>query len=317
MKVLVTGGAGFIGSHVVDALLDKGFEVAVVDDLSTGKQQNVNPKATFYRMDVCDPRLAEVFDKERPQCVNHHAAQANVPRSVADPLHDARVNVLGSLNLIENCRKHGVKKIVYISSGGIMYGEPEYLPCGEEHEVRPLCQYGVSKHTVEHYLFAYRHNYGLDYTALRYGNVYGPRQDPLGEAGVVAIFTGQMLRGQPVTINGSGQQERDFVYIGDIVRANLLALERGGGQIFNIGWGIGTSVNELFRRLKELTGYQREPFYGPPKTGEIFKIYLDSHKAREILGWQPTIDLQSGLAKTVEYFRAVLSAQSGQQEHRS
>jgi len=305
MKILVTGGAGFIGSHVVDVYLEAGHQVAVVDDLSTGRRSNLNPGATFYRLDIRSPELRDVFERERPEVVNHHAAQMDVRRSVADPLFDADVNVRGSLNLLECARQSGVRKFIYISTGGAVYGEPVYLPCDEEHPIAPLCPYGVSKHTVEHYLYLYHQLYGLDYTVLRYPNVYGPRQNPQGEAGVVAIFTAQMLQQARVVINGSGDQERDFVYVSDCARANLLALENGAGRIYNLGRGAGTSVNDIFRFLQSLTGYARQPDYGPPKAGETFRIYLDASRARRELGWQPTVDLEEGLQRTVAYFREV------------
>ncbi|MBI4305746.1 MAG: NAD-dependent epimerase/dehydratase family protein, partial [Chloroflexi bacterium] len=212
MNILVTGGAGFIGSHVVDAALSAGHSVAVVDDMSTGRPENVNHLARLYRIDIRDERaLAEVFAREAPQVVSHHAAQVDLRRSVADPLHDAKLNVLGSLSLLECCRKHGVKKVVYASSGGAIYGEPAYLPCDELHPIKPLSQYGVSKYTVELYLRVYAEAYGLRYSVLRYANVYGPRQVPFGEAGVVAVFAYRMLRGEQVSIFGSGEQQRDFV----------------------------------------------------------------------------------------------------------
>src|SRR4030067_347000 len=226
MKGLVTGGAGFIGSHVVDALISAGYEVVVVDDLSTGNLANLNPAATFYQMDIRSQQLAEVFEKERPAYVDHHAAQMDVRRSIADPLFDAEVNVIGSINLIECCRRYGVKRLIYISTGGAVYGEPEYLPCDEAHPINPICPYGASKHTVEHYLFMYQQNYGLEYNVLRYPNVYGPRQDPHGEAGVVAIFTGQMLDDKQVVINGDGEQPRYFVYVEGCAQANRLAMNR-------------------------------------------------------------------------------------------
>lgn len=303
MKVLVTGGAGFIGSHVVDGLLKEGYQVVVVDNLSSGQERNLNPRATFYRLDICDPALGEVFTKERPDYVNHHAAQIDLRRSVREPLYDAQVNILGSLNLLENSIRFGVKKFIYSSSGGAVYGEPEYLPCDEDHPVKPLAPYGASKHTVEHYLYLYGQNFGLKYTILRYGNVYGPRQDPYGEAGVVAIFTQQMLDGRPVTIYGTGDQERDFVYVGDCVRANLLAMENGDGQIYNLGCGLGISVNRIFASLKGITGYQKEALYGPPKVGETFRIYLAIGRAEKELGWQPQVELEEGLARTVRHFR--------------
>ncbi len=303
MKVLVTGGAGFIGSHVVDAFVAGGHEVVVVDDLSTGRESNLNPRARFYKMDIRDPALAEVFERERPEIVDHHAAQMDVRKSVADPLFDADINVRGTLNLLECARHSGVRKAVYISTGGAVYGEPEYLPCDEDHPINPLCQYGVSKHTVEHYLFVYRELYGLDYIVLRYPNVYGPRQNPRGEAGVVAIFTGQMLAGVPITINGTGEQERDFVYVSDCARANVLAATNSRTGIYNLGCGEGTNVNLIFSELSRIIGYARDPHYGPPKAGETLKIYLDSRRARADLGWLPTVGLSDGLRQTVAYFR--------------
>jgi UDP-glucose 4-epimerase len=306
MKVLVTGGAGFIASHVVDAYVKEGFEVVVVDDLSTGRLSNLNPEVTFYKLDIRSPQLAEVFKKEKPDYINHHAAQMDVRRSVLDPLFDANVNILGSINLIECAKKFKVKRFIYISTGGAVYGEPEYLPCDENHPINPICQYGISKHTVEHYLFLYHLNYGLDYVVIRYPNVYGPRQDPCGEAGVVAIFTRAMLRGEQVTINGDGEQARDFVYVKDCARANVLALKTNNiNTIYNIGCGQGTTVNEIFTLLKEITGYPRDPIYGPAKIGETRRIYLSAGKARQELGWMPIVDLEEGLKQTVEYCQTV------------
>ena len=306
MKVLVTGGAGFIASHVVDAYVKEGFEVVVVDDLSTGRLSNLNPEVTFYKLDIRSPQLAEVFKKEKPDYINHHAAQMDVRRSVLDPLFDANVNILGSINLIECAKKFKVKRFIYISTGGAVFGEPEYLPCDENHPINPICQYGISKHTVEHYLFLYHQNYGLDYVVIRYPNVYGPRQDPCGEAGVVAIFTRAMLRGEQVTINGDGEQARDFVYVKDCARANVLALKTNNiNTIYNIGCGQGTTVNEIFTLLKEITGYPRDPMYGPAKIGETRRIYLSAGKARRELGWIPIVDLEEGLKQTVEYCQTV------------
>ncbi len=305
MRILVTGGAGFIGSHVVDALIERGHEVAVVDDLSTGKREHLNPRAKFYHLDIRDAqRLEEVFAAERPEIVSHQAARANVRESMAKPVLYAEVNVVGSLNLLELSRKYGVERFIYASTGGAVYGEPEYLPADEAHPINPLDPYGASKHFVEHYLYLYGVNYGLNYTALRYPNVYGPRQDPHGEAGVVAIFTGQMLQGGEPVINGSGEQERDFVYVGDIAEANVKAIGESDSQIYNIGWGVGTSINEIFTKLKEIAGYEKEAVHGPPKLGEVFKIYLDASKAEKELGWAPRIGLDEGMRMTVEYFRS-------------
>ena len=303
MKVLVTGGAGFIGSHVVDMYVEHGHEVVVVDDLSTGKREHVNPKARLYPVDIRSAELEEVFAAEKPDVVNHHAARANVRESMVEPLLYADVNVLGSLRLLEQSRKYAVAKFIYISTGGAVYGEPEYLPADESHPIQPLDPYGVSKASFEHYLPLYRANYGMSFTVLRYANVYGPRQDPLGEAGVVAIFTGKMLLGERAVVNGSGEQERDFVYVGDAAQANLLALDQGDGRIYNIGTGVGTSINEIFSRLRAATGYEMHEVHGPPKAGEVFKIYLNVDKAARELGWQPAVGLDEGLRATVEYFR--------------
>lgn len=303
-KILVTGGAGFIGSHVVDLFVAQGYEVVIVDDLSTGRASNLNPAAKFYQVDIRSPQLREVFETEKPDFVSHHAAQMDVRRSVAQPLFDADINILGSINLLEIAKDFQVKRLVYISTGGAVYGEPERLPCDESHPINPICQYGASKHTVEHYLYMYYANYGLKYTVLRYPNVFGPRQDPHGEAGVVAIFTGRMLAGESVTINGDGEQTRDFVYVGDCAQANLLALtidhEPG---IYNLGWGRPTSINEICSVLVEITNYSLPVQYGPAKVGETRHIYLDASKAKKDLGWEPTITLEEGLEKTVEYFK--------------
>jgi UDP-glucose 4-epimerase len=303
-KILVTGGAGFIGSHVVDLFLAQGYEVVIVDDLSTGRASNLNPQAKFYRMDIRSPEIRNVFEVERPDYISHHAAQMDVRRSVAQPLFDADVNILGSINLIECAKEFGVERFVYISTGGAVYGEPERLPCDEAHPINPICQYGASKHTVEHYLYMYHVNYGLKYTVLRYPNVFGPRQDPHGEAGVVAIFTGKMLAGEPVTVNGDGEQTRDFVYVGDCAQANYLAVtvdhEPG---IYNLGWGRPTSINEIFFTLAKVTGYPNPVQYGPAKVGETRHIYLDAAKANRDLGWAPTLTLEEGLEKTVAYFK--------------
>lgn len=310
MKVLVTGGAGFIGSHVVEMYLELGWEVVVVDNLSTGHRENVHPDATFYERDIRDPELIDVFQQERPQVVNHHAAQMSVRISVDDPLLDADVNVRGSVNVLECARKSDVSRVVYISTGGAVYGEPVYLPCDEEHPIRPICPYGVSKHTVEHYLFLYKQIYDLDYAVLRYPNVYGPRQDPHGEAGVVAIFTGQMLSDSEVTINGDGTQERDFVYVKDCARANMMVSSNDvPADIYNLGSGVGTSVNQVFDALSQATGYDRAPAHGPAKLGETYRIYLDPTHAAETFGWRAEVDLPEGMARTVEHFRAAAGSE--------
>lgn len=306
MKIMVTGGAGFIGSHVVDIFLANGYEVVVIDDLSTGRLSNLNPAATFYQVDIRSPELEEIFKEEKPDFIDHHAAQMDVRRSVEDPLFDADVNVLGSIKLIELARKHQVKRFIYISTGGAVYGEPEYLPCDEAHPINPICPYGASKHTVEHYLYMYQELYDLDYVVLRYPNVYGPRQDPHGEAGVVAIFTGQMLKDEQVVINGDGKQERDFVYVEDCARANLLALTaENPNTIFNLGYGYGTSINDIYSNLTKITDYKLSAVHGPAMAGETQRIYLEANKARQEMDWTPTVGLEEGLGKTVEYFRTV------------
>jgi len=303
-KILVTGGAGFIGSHVVDLFVTQGYEVVVLDDLSTGHASNLNPAAKFYQMDIRSPQIREVLEAEKPDYISHHAAQMDVRRSVAQPLFDADVNILGSINLIEHAREFKAKHFLYISTGGAAYGEPEQLPCDETHPVNPICPYGASKHTVEHYLYMHYVNYGLKYTVLRYPNVFGPRQDPHGEAGVVAIFTGKMLAGEQVIINGDGDQTRDFVYVGDCARANHLALtiDHQPG-IYNLGWGRPTSINDIFSTLEKITGYTLPVQYAPAKVGETRHIYLDASKIKKELGWAPTVTLEEGLEKTVAYFK--------------
>ena len=303
MKILVTGGAGFIGSHVVDTYVRQNHDVLVVDDLSNGKRENLNPKVRLYTLDIRDDKLEEVFAAEKPDVVNHHAARANLRESMVKPMLFADVNVLGSLHLLELSRKHGVKRFINISTGGAVYGDPEYLPADEKHPVSPLDPYGASKAAFEHYLPLYRTNYGLEFVVLRYANVYGPRQDPYGEAGVVAIFANEMLQREQPVINGSGEQERDFVYVSDVAQANLLALSKGDGGFYNIGTGVGTSINAIFSRLKTATNYSASDVHGPPKAGEVFKIYLNTDKARRELGWVPSIPLDEGLRRTVEYFQ--------------
>jgi len=303
MKILVTGGAGFIGSQIVDALLDAGHEVAVVDDLSTGFEEHVSPRARFYPIDIRHKDLATVFQRELPEVVCHQAARANVRESMTQPELYADVNILGSINLLQCCRQFSVRKVIYASTGGAVYGEPQQVPVGEGHAINPLDPYGTSKHTVEHYLFLYRLHYGIQYTALRYPNVYGPRQNPYGEAGVVAIFANQMLRGRQPLVNGDGNQQRDFVFVADVVRANLLALTRGDGEIVNIGSGVGTSVNEIFDHLARECGYSKPAVHGPAKQGEVSRIYLDPTRAWEKLGWKSSISVADGLRQTAQWFR--------------
>jgi len=303
MKVLVTGGAGFIGSHVVDAHVNAGWDVVVVDNLSTGTRANLNPRAAFHDLDIRDPRLRDVLARERPAVVNHHAAQASVPLSVADPRLDADVNILGALHLFHACRAVGVRRIVYASTGGAAYGNPGRLPAGEDAPILPLSPYGVSKSTGEHYLRVLAGE-GMTWAVLRYSNVYGPRQDPFGEAGVVAIFTRAMLEGRVPTIFGDGSQTRDFVYVGDVAQANLLAATAGTSGVANIATGEEVSVNEIHRALAELTGYTAAPVHAAPREGEVYRIALDVTRARQWLHWTPSTPLGKGLAKTAQWFRS-------------
>jgi UDP-glucose 4-epimerase len=306
LKILVTGGAGFIGSHIAEAYLAAGHQVAVVDDLSTGFRHNVPAAAEFHQAGICDAAaLDAVFERVRPELVNHQAARANVRESFEKPVEYADINVCGSLRLLEACRKFGVRKLIYASTGGAVYGEPSVLPVPETHAINPLDPYGASKHHVEHYLYLYKANFGIDYTALRYPNVYGPRQNPHGEAGVVAIFTGLMLAGAQPRINGTGEQLRDFLHVSDVARASLLATDgAGGGGIYNLGTGQGTSVNTIYDLLAELTGFTGAKVHGPAKEGEVSRIYLDAALAARDLGWAPAIGLRPGLASTVDFFRS-------------
>lgn len=303
VKILVTGGAGFIGSHVVDRFVDLGHEVAIVDNLVTGKAANLNPQASFHEADIRDDGLDRILQSERPEVVVHHAAHIDVRRSVADPAYDAGVNVIGSLNLLECCRRAKVRKVLYAGTGGALFGEAQYIPVDEAHPIDPISPYGVSKHTVEHYLFAYRVNHGLDFTVLRYPNVYGPRQDPHGEAGVVAIFALQLLEGQTPTIFGDGTKTRDYCYVGDIVEANALALDNGGGRVFNIGRGIEVTDRGIFEAVRDAVGSTGEPVYGPPRTGEVEHVALDATLARRELGWEWSVDLPEGVARAVAFYK--------------
>jgi UDP-glucose 4-epimerase len=304
MNILVTGGAGFIGSHVVDRFVEAGHDVVVLDSLVTGSKDNLNPKARFVEMDIRDAAAVEsLFAGEKFDVVDHHAAQMDVRKSTEDPQYDADVNVLGSLNLIASAQRHGVKKFIYISTGGAVYGEPKQLPVTEDHPVNPECPYGISKHTVEHYLYLYRLLYKMNYTVLRYPNVYGPRQNPHGEAGVVAIFTGLMLDGKTPKIFGNGKQLRDYVYVGDIAESNILALSRGDGEIVNLGSETGTSVLDLVETLTRLTGFKGQPEFCPPRAGEIFQIYLCARKAEQLLGWTAKTSVTEGLRQTVDWVK--------------
>jgi len=303
-KYLVTGGAGFIGSHVVDTLIDEGHQVVVVDNLSTGSESNLNPKAKFYKMNLLDTDLAAVFDQERPDFVNHHAAHTVVPRSVEDPYFDAEQNILGSLRLIQNCVRYGVKKIVYASTGGAAYGEVLDTPPDEMFPVEPISPYGISKHTVERYLAVAGIQDALNWIVLRYANVYGPRQNAHGEAGVVAVFTRQMLAGETPTIFGDGNKVRDYVYVSDVVRANLAAMASDqSAQVYNIGTGAETRDQDIFEGLAQLNGFSGGPKYAAVRRGELYRSVLNCKKALDGLGWRAEMDLIRGLTLTYSYFQ--------------
>jgi UDP-glucose 4-epimerase len=307
MKILVTGGAGFIGSHTVDALVASGAgEVSVLDDLSTGKRHQVNPKATLYQTDLRDgATVASLVDKVQPEIIFHLAAQMDVRRSVADPPFDAQVNVVGFLNLIESARKHGLKRVVFSSTGGAIYGEQDQFPCDEDHPKRPVSPYGVAKLATEAYLFFYKVEYGIDYLALRFGNVYGPRQDPHGEAGVVAIFCGRILDGKPVTVYGDGTQTRDYVYVGDVVRAVLAAgSSPASGIALNIGTGIETDVNDLYSTLASIADFPTKAEHAAARPGEQKRSVISPARASKELDWRPEKRLAEGLEETYEYFKS-------------
>lgn len=305
MKILVTGGAGFIASNIVDALINMGHELVIIDNLSTGRMENINPGAKFYKMSIRDEAVAGIFEKEKPDIVNHHAAQIDVRRSGDDPVTDAEDNILGSLNIITNCVKNEVKKLIYASTGGAIYGDPEYIPADENHPINPISQYGVSKHTVEHYIYVYGILHGLEYTILRYANVYGERQNPFGEAGVVAIFATQMLTGIQPTIFGPGDKTRDYIHISDIVSANIAAMERGKNTICNIGTGVETSDQQVYDTLADVLEYKNSPSYADVRKGEVYRISLDCSKAKEDLSWSASLSFPEGIKRTAEYYKAL------------
>ncbi|MEN3007678.1 SDR family oxidoreductase [Pseudothermotoga sp.] len=304
-NVLVTGGVGFIGSHLVDALLRAGHRVVVVDNLSSGRIENLNRQALFYQQSIEDEEMMErIFMLHRFDYVFHLAAQASVSVSVKQPTKDAVTNVIGSLVLLEKSVKYNVKKFIFSSTGGAIYGEDAPIPTNEEVVAKPISPYGIAKRSVEMYLEFFKREKNLDYVSLRYGNVYGPRQDPNGEAGVVAIFTSRMLKGEEVFIFGDGEYVRDYVYVSDVVEANLLSMRPEISGIFNIATGVGTTVNQLFRMLSELTGYAKSPIYTEPRKGDLRRSVLDCSKAEKVLNWKAKVDLKTGLALTVEYFRS-------------
>jgi len=303
LNILITGGAGFIGSHIADAYIAEGHRVVIVDNLSGGVLGNINPKAKFYQLDVRSEKLEDVFQKEKIDVVNHLAAQMDVRRSVSDPKFDASVNVLGGLNLFESARRHRVKKIIFSSTGGAIYGEQDYFPADEEHPMRPLSPYGITKLCTEKYLFFYHAVHGIPHVILRYANVYGPRQNPHGEAGVVAIFCNKMLKGEQPVINGDGTQTRDYTYVGDVVNANVRALQVEGSNIFNVGTGVETDVNKLFLELRRHLHPSCPERHAPAKAGEQQRSVISFKKIETLLGWKPTVPLEEGLRLTADYFK--------------
>ena len=303
MKIIVTGGAGFIGSNIADAYIQDGHEVHVLDDLSTGQKINLNQQAEMHQVDIADAQAARLIERIKPDVLSHHAAQMDVRHSVSDPAFDARVNILGFINLLEACKNSGVKKVIFASSGGAVYGEQDVFPAAEDHPTRPASPYGVSKRAGELYLSYYQQAFGLPHIALRYANVYGPRQSAKGEAGVVAIFLSLLLTGKTPVINGDGGQTRDYVYVGDVVAANVAALASSFVGPINIGTGVETDVVSIFRHLRRAVGSQVEAQHGPAKPGEQRRSCLDTQRASEILGWRPRTALATGLKRTAEYYR--------------
>lgn len=304
MKILVTGGAGFIASHISDAFVNEGHQVVVLDDLSSGFEKNIHPKAKFVKGNICDKELVEkLFSEETFDVINHHAAQMDVRRSVKDPAFDANTNIIGTINLLQNAIKYKVKKFMFASTGGAVYGEQSYFPADENHPTQPRSPYGISKLAVEKYLYFYNAEYGLNYTILRYANIYGPRQNPFGEAGVVAIFSTKLLKGEQPIINGSGEQTRDYVYVGDVVKANLLTLNDTANDIYNVGTGIETNVNQLFHKLNTIIKANKEEKHGPAAPGEQMRSVITSEKLFNKFGWKPSTSLEDGLRLTVDFFK--------------
>ena len=303
LKALVTGGAGFIGSHLVDRLLQEGFQVSIIDDLSAGKLKNINPAATFYHSDISQAAVDEIFSREKPDLVFHLAARVSVTYSAQNPVDNAEVNVIGTLRLLDAARRMGLEKFIFSSTGGAIYGNPEENPCSEATPASPISPYGLSKYMAEQYIDLFYRLYRLNYTNLRYANVYGPRQDPHGEAGVVSIFIQAMLEGKQPRIFGDGDQERDFTYVDDIVDANIRAIDRGNHRTLNIGTGVGTSVNQLFTTLQEQLNYPSEAEHRPRRPGEVNRIFLECSSALEYLGWAPQTPVEEGLRQTVKYYQ--------------
>jgi len=303
MKILITGGAGFIASHIADKFIDEGHQVVILDDLSTGFEKNINPKAKFVKINIRDEKVSNLFEEEKFDVVNHHAAQMDVRRSVIDPVFDANTNILGTINLLQNSVKHGVKKFMFASTGGAVYGEQDYFPADENHPTNPVSPYGISKLSVEKYLYFYFNEHKLNYTILRYANIYGPRQNPFGEAGVVAIFSTKLLKGEQPIINGTGEQTRDYVFVKDVVKANLLTLTDKESNIYNVGTGIETDVNELYNILNDIVGNGQEEKHGPAAAGEQMRSVITSDKLFNKYNWKPSTKLIDGFKETTEFFK--------------
>jgi len=303
MRILVTGGAGFIASHVVDKYVESGHIVEVIDDMSMGSEENKRDDVIYHELDIRSTEVEQIFAKGNFDVINHHASQMDVRKSAQDPVFDADVNILGGLNLLQNSVKYGVKQFIFASTGGAVYGEQLEFPASEDHPTHPVSPYGVSKLSIEHYLHYYNVEYNLNYSVLRYSNVYGPRQNPHGEAGVIAIFTKKLLAGEDVLINGDGLQTRDYVFVKDIARLNILVSGTKGTLVLNAGRGTEDDVNKLFSLLTELTGSSSNVSHGPSVPGEQRRSSIDSAKAKELYNWEGEVGLEEGLAKTVEYFR--------------
>ena len=304
MKILVTGGAGFIASQIVDAYLGEGHNVYILDNLSTGFERNINPKAYFIKSDINDSKILDLFTKEKFEIVNHHAAQIDVRKSVNDPIFDANTNILGTINLLQCCIKTGVKKFMFASTGGAVYGEQEYFPADEKHPTNPVSPYGITKLTIEKYLYFYKNEYGLNYTILRYANVYGPRQNPFGEAGVVAIFVNKLLKNENPIINGDGNQTRDYVFVEDVVKANVLTLNSQSADIYNVGTTVETSVNDVFLKLNSIAGNKAIEKHGPAPKGEQARSVITSEKLFQKFNWKPSVKIDEGLRKTFDSFKS-------------
>ena len=304
MKILVTGGAGFIASQIADAFINEGHQVFVLDNLATGFEKNINPKAKFIKSDISSPLVIDLFEREKFDVVNHHAAQIDVRKSVNDPVFDATTNILGTINLLQACIKTGVNKFMFASTGGAIYGEQEYFPADENHPTNPVSPYGITKLTIEKYLFFYKNEYGLNHTILRYANVYGPRQNPFGEAGVVAIFANKLIKNENPIINGNGNQTRDYVFVEDVVKANLVTFNSKTSNIYNVGTGIESSVNELFTKLNAVAGGAATEKHGPAPKGEQLRSVITSDKLFKDFKWKPSIKIEEGLRKTFESFKS-------------